>query len=108
MRKFAQRSEKREMIIYDARTNEWRKWNELKDSYLAPELYFEIGESPDGKEHHVFRTNLGEKEIVASGDEFKKEFEELRNQCTYVIREKWLMPKKQFEGGLKYFNLEKE
>ena len=96
------------MIIYDLRTDEWRKWDKKKDSYLAPELYFEVGESPDGKEHHVFETALGEKEIVASGDVFESEFEELCNKCSYVIRKKWLMPKKKFEGGLKYFGLTKE
>jgi hypothetical protein len=96
------------MIIYDIRTNEWRKWEQKKDNYLAPELYFEVGESPDEKEHHIFRTNLGEKEIIASGDEFKNKFKELCDQCTYVIRKKWLMPKEQFESNLKYFNLSKE
>jgi len=96
------------MIIFDVRTNEWRKWREEKDNYLAPELYFEIGESPDGKHHHIFNTNLGEKEIVASDDEFQEQYRDLKNQCSYVLRKKWLMPKEQFEDGLKYFGLKEE
>jgi len=96
------------MIIYDCRTGEWRKWKKLSDNFLAPELYFEIGKSDDGEEHHIFETNLGTKEFIGFGEEITKEYKKLVKQCSYVIRKKWLLPKEKYEAGLKHFKLMKE
>ena len=93
-------------VIFDMRTNEWVKWNEKEHSYLAPELYFEINESPDEYSYHTFNTSNGEKTIKAIDDEdFAEQYKNLQNECTVLYRVSWVMPKDFYNRGLEYFGL---
>ena len=93
------------MIYYDLRIDEWVK--DLDTDYMAPELYFVIKESEDGKQHHVFDTDKGIKEIVADNDEdFREKFSQLQSSSKYVRRKEWHLPSAAFHQGCKHFGLE--
>ena len=95
-------------VIFDTRIEGWVKWDENKHSYLAPELYFEIKESPDEYSYHSFYTNDGIKEFKTIGEkDFKKQYDELNKAFKIQYRISWSLPKDQYEDGLKFFGLKK-
>lgn len=95
-------------VIYDTRTKGWVEWDENNHSYLAPELYFEIKESPDEYYYHSFYTNDGIKEFKSINEkEFFKKFNKLDKEFKIQYRTSWSLPKEQYEEGLKFFNLKK-
>lgn len=91
------------MIYYDMRTNEWVK--NLDTGWLAPELYYEIHESPDEKQYHSFMTKDGVVTFSSSNDEeFRREYDKISKKVVY--RKSWSVPKQIYEGGIKYFHLD--
>ena len=84
------------MIYFDARTNTYVK--NLKTDYLAPELYFEVGESDDDAEHYFFMMKDGTViEISMScAKDFAEKIETMKDRILHI--KKVLIPKSRFQA----------
>lgn len=91
-------------IYYDIRINEWV--TDLDVAWLAPELYFEIKESPDDKQYHEFMTDQGLVSFSSTdNNDFQSQMSEIEKTKKILYRVSWSLPKAAYEEGIEYFNL---
>ena len=95
-------------IYFDRRTDEWVKNLDIR--YLAPEMYYEIKESEDDKQHHVFEMPNGVVEFSSENgnmDDFVDQYTKYLGDITYEhpIRKEWRIPTDAFKAGCKYYNI---
>lgn len=95
-----------EKIYYDRRTGEWKR--NLDITYLAPEMYFEVKESEDDKDHHIFETDNGNVEFSSDPgdlDSFEKVYIPLEQKNKYLRRKEWRVSKKNWNSACKLYKL---
>lgn len=95
-----------EKIYYDCRTGEWKR--NLDITYLAPEMYFEVKESEDDMQHHVFETDNTLVEFATphnDQEKFKKFYDELAANNNYLRRKEWRLPSSSYKYWCRYFGI---
>ena len=94
-------------IYYDAREGIWVE--NLDVTYLAPELYYEVKESEDDKDHHVFETDKGVVEFASDpldSNSFFLKYNKLKSDNNYIRRKEWRVNPTHFHTVCRHCGIE--